>query len=434
MFYLFATIYVNGIEKEFPFYFPNPRNEDAPVITYPFTDDDGSLIASFTFQIFIPATMFLIKTSLAKPYNNYETVTAVCDMYAYVYETVKDEYYYFFFLFNTQETYKILKFENIPEEHRHDKIYIMFWHEEYGISFLYSRVTQFDSGAGIIDIDGCDTLEIPIIREYQDNVDIYGKFHYVEYQPTGMIYVPDGTPFSVRKGIGTFVMVPDYYGSASLLFEFTEGTTGFYIADRYKNCSTFVFYRYHDNGDEFILYLNSTGLAEDEPSVSIDLTNLQNYADTYGQIIYSFYSHNGIKIRAEMNEKSEIVDIVDQKATFIFKGKLNNVVFTSLCSNESEKGCENKYPEPEETGFHLIRYPDRWGISTTGQRFLAEAIPVEKGKSFYYYKTYIGEIELYRKYSSEAIQITIKVIDNRNGNYENMKKELGKFVCWIQII
>lgn len=48
-------------------------------------------------------------------------VTAVCDMYAYVYETVKDEYYYFFFVFNTQETYKILKFENIPEEHRHDK-------------------------------------------------------------------------------------------------------------------------------------------------------------------------------------------------------------------------------------------------------------------------------------------------------------------------
>lgn len=48
VFYLFATIYVNGIEKEFPFYFPNPRNEDAPVITYPFTDDDGSLIASYS--------------------------------------------------------------------------------------------------------------------------------------------------------------------------------------------------------------------------------------------------------------------------------------------------------------------------------------------------------------------------------------------------
>lgn len=98
------------------------------------------------------------------------------------------------------------------------------------------------------------------------------------------------------------------------------------------------------------------------------------------------------------------------------------ITFTAICENSSGMACEITYPAPTMTGFHLIHYPNRDGISTTGRGFLAEIIPVENGTSFTYSKTYLGPIEKLREYSIDPVVIKLKIIDQKNVNVMGMKK------------
>ena len=54
--------------------------------------------------------------------------------------------------------------------------------------------------------------------------------------------------------------------------------------------------------------------------------------------------------------------------------------------------CQLTLEPSEADGYQVIKYPNTEGISITGQGFLTEAILVEVGKSYNYYKTYEDSI------------------------------------------
>lgn len=405
--------------------FPNPREYSLQNYTIYINE-----YIWFDLQFYLGATNVLVKSSHEEPYSAYETIVGMVEVtQLYLIENISDAAFRFFTIFNAGESYKILQFKYIPEEFRNESIFIIFDSVDYLIDFMDERVTKLGSGVGIIHINGSETLEIPIIRERYDNIFVNGTYYYVTFPSTGMIVVPDGTSIFAKYNLPTFLLVPNFYSIDTFAYYMPPGNQVMYSIHHDNNYTMYVFKGMHKEGDQFTLFLNSTGLGEEEPSVEANLTNLQNYIDTFGELTYSVFSNNGIKIRAEMDGKSEIVDLVGNRATFSFKGKIGDIVFTSICANETEKVCEIKYPEPNQTGYHYIKYPNRWGISTTGRGFLAEIIPVEKGKSFYYYKTYTGSIELVKEYSSETVDVTIKIIDERNANYENMKRT--RTICLI---
>lgn len=52
--------------------------------------------------------------------------------------------------------------------------------------------------------------------------------------------------------------------------------------------------------------------------------NIQHYSDVHNGLFYNVYSNNGVKIRAEMNGISQIIDIDDRHVTFNFTLNLND--------------------------------------------------------------------------------------------------------------
>lgn len=109
--------------------------------------------------------------------------------------------------------------------------------------------------------------------------------------------------------------------------------------------------------------------------------------------------------------------------------ELSTATFISVCSDDvNGVACEIKYPAPKNSGFHLIHYPKRDGISITGRGFLAELIPVKAGESFIYYKTYPEPIKFIREYPLNArsdgslFNVKLKVIDSRRSDIKGFSR------------
>lgn len=162
----------------------------------------------------------------------------------------------------------------------------------------------------------------------------------------------------------------------------------------------------------------TTSIGDLEPNVTMNFSSYQPYLDRYHHFEFEVSTSNGFRIVCEMNGKKLYSDLVNQSAHFNITEVSQPITFSSICANNSERACLIKYPTPNETGYHLLRYPDRDGISVTGRGFLTEFIYVEKGKSFFYSKTYLGEIEILKEYSlTDQVSVKIKITDNKADNY-----------------
>lgn len=142
--------------------------------------------------------------------------------------------------------------------------------------------------------------------------------------------------------------------------------------------------------------------------------------NSFSYYTFNVFCYHGEKVLAQIGDKSYIVPIENDYSVEFKMIESGYVTFIPICHDNTEKYCQITYETPENTGYHLIRYPSRDGISTTGSGFYAEIIPVVKGKNFTYYQTYSGAIEKVREYSEEPIKVEMKVDDLKN--YKNFKK------------
>lgn len=155
----------------------------------------------------------------------------------------------------------------------------------------------------------------------------------------------------------------------------------------------------------------------------IFISNYQPYVtlstNFYYHLNYAFHviCSNGKAIKAVINDKIYIQPIVNGKADFKF-GVDGDFTFYPICENDSGTFCQIEYETPSTNGYHLIKYPNRNGISRTGGGFLAEIIPVYKYLTFYYYKTYNERIEKIREYEENTfilVKLSITDIDDFEG-------------------
>lgn len=110
-------------------------------------------------------------------------------------------------------------------------------------------------------------------------------------------------------------------------------------------------------------------MSEDEPSISIVLTPYKLYYQAKNFIPHSVFSKYAKAIRCQVGD-----EIYDEKmngtiyAMFVFMNidwdKSSIAQCSALCFDDPNGvGCKIEYPAPEITGFHLIQYPNRDGIS-----------------------------------------------------------------------
>lgn len=142
-----------------------------------------------------------------------------------------------------------------------------------------------------------------------------------------------------------------------------------------------------------------------QPYVTLNL-NI-SYSLTYA---YHVICANAKEIRAVNNNKIFTQPVVNGKADFRFS-IIGNFTFYPICENETGQFCQIKYNESSYNGYHLIRYPNRDGISTTGGGFLTEIIPVYKDQSFYYYKSFTEKIDIIREYKGSYYYVKLNITD-----------------------
>lgn len=120
-----------------------------------------------------------------------------------------------------------------------------------------------------------------------------------------------------------------------------------------------------------------------------------------------------------MNGEKFYSNLVNNEAEFNITDVSQPITFTSMCANNTERACLIEYPAPKETGYHLIRYPNRECISITGRGFLAEIVFAEKGKCLTYSKTYTGSITTIKEYKlADKVSVKLKIRDNKKANYK----------------
>lgn len=365
-------------------------------------------------------SLFLVKTSYTNPYPLAEVFLQTINIndFSFVNDAFK---YIATFKVTNQEKYKILHFD-IPKEYHDCSLYITIPKTNYCISFFDDKVLLLDDFHGLIEINQNKIIDILIaIESGIENVQI--EYFYAKTQKKSLIISPNGSTFKLIPNVFNTMMIPLYYGLMEYKFYFNS-VDEVSVARTTHVFGDYVFTTFFTDENKKIdctIYLIATVIGDQEPSVTVDLSNYQPLITQSGNFSYYIHSKNGVKILCEMNDKFMTSDIIDNRSEFIITDVSKPITFTKICRNSNEKACLIEYPAPSTSGFHLIKYPNRDGISITGRGFLVEAIYVEEGKSFTYSKTYEGMIEKIREYSDDPIEIKLKVIDKNDTDYMGMK-------------
>lgn len=340
-----------------------------------FTFDISSNIKfDFCFESAFP--MLLVQTSYTNPYPIAEVFIQIVRINDHIISE-KNSFYEANFTVLSDELYKILHFD-VPEEFRECKLYVTITKAYYNITFFDEKVLILDDHHGLVDVNGSETIDILMINGQAGIPKVHIEFFYVKTQKEGLIISPDGYTFKLIPKIFNAMLIPFYYGSTQFAINFPTLSTG---SVKVARTTTFIgdfafvtFSNAEDSEVDCTIYLTATGIGDQEPNVTIDFSNYQPLIDRRGNFSFNVISINGASVHCDMNGKVLISELVANKAGFSITDVTKPVTFTAICRNSSEKACLIEYPAPSSSGFHLIRYPNRDGISITGRGFLAEAI------------------------------------------------------------
>ncbi|KAK8878428.1 hypothetical protein M9Y10_005201 [Tritrichomonas musculus] len=195
----------------------------------------------------------------------------------------------------------------------------------------------------------------------------------------------------------------------------------------------FVLFKKFSDDAEVKLTLQYTQITDLQPFLDVDLTyaydinHLEGVEIDYEEYDYAVYCNNAKSIILKQN--NEIIAEVneDQKIAGLFTFSIpidttGIVTFIPVCKDETGKMCQLSYT-PTSTGYDVIKYPNRDGISTTGSGFYVEAIPVKSGEKIDYYKTYKESISKITSYTStEPISIVPKYESSKTRDATNEKR------------
>ena len=380
------------------------------------------------------AIMFplVVETSYSNPYPLAEVLITQLNMDDFIYNTTADYLHDIRFSLQSYEKLKILRF-HVSDEYRQSKLYITFSKSTYKTQFMSDNVYVLDDFHGIVDVNGQEFVDVLVgINGKVTSIEM--ELFYIRTQEEGLIISLEGNKMKLVPKIGNALMIPFFYGYTSIFLHIVDGT----LTDPVKYATTqrifgnFTFLTLaliEDKEVDFIVYLTTYGIGYEEPFITMNFTNYQPLIDRNGYFEYTVRASNGKSIRYDMGGKNSTVPLVENKAVINITDVSKPITFTAICENSSGMACEITYPAPKSTGFHLIHYPNRDGISTTGRGFLSEIIPVEEGKSFVYSKTYLGSIEKVREYSVEPVKISLKIIDQKDVNVMGMERV--RRICFV---
>lgn len=397
------------------------NGESKAVFTFILNDN-----LQFTFSFSAIAPLVRVQTSVTNPYPLIEKVIQVVNMKDFIISE-NTSIYEAQFRLSAYDEYVILRFD-IPEEHRNRKLLII----SYGLfesfyqvlTFIDDKCLLLNENHAIIDIQGNEVIDVLMKRNSQISVAFQFRYMYITTPEAGLVISESGYSFKLITTAATAFLIPFFNGKTSygMLFPGLNDGDLIYVA-RYRSLindfAFFTFTNMENTSVDCTIYIMTTGIGDLEPNVTINFASYQPYLDRYHYFEFEVSTSNGFRIECEINGKKMHSDLVNQSARFNITDVSKPITFSSICSNSTERACLIEYPVPNETGYHLLRYPNRDGISITGRGFLSEFIYVEKGKSFFYSKTYLGEIEKLREYSlTDQVSVKIKITDNKTDNYK----------------
>lgn len=436
LFYSGKIIYENNEEKEVTetyfnltnMYVENSKNPILSIqvdenvnISFMFNSIDYKLIIESTRKDNLPPVMILLES------------TEITEQI----EPENDFTFRYRMQFGYADRYKLHRL-SVPDIYKNHKLLLMnvdFFNRQE-ISLFGKNLVQLNNDQSYVELGDEDTFEFVAVRSSTNWPSILFRFIFCEFNNETLFLSPQGTPIQFGYDVPTLIFIPIYFDNYHCIM---NNTNEEYYWHTIYPC-------FGDSADEYVvetfhsttmkpqvmkLQLAVYPMGDLEPYLNVDLSPYQDFYDQIGNLSFNVVSANATKIKCEFNGKTQVFirdSEDDNNFKFLFEKKNDPILatanFTSVCSDDVYGvACEITYPAPKRSGFHLIEYPNRDGISITGRGFFRELIPVDAGKEFVYYKTYSQPIKLIREYynderSSFLSSLKIKIDDNRKSKID----------------
>lgn len=337
--------------------------------------------------------------------------------------------YGFFVVYDKNDIFQVIHIDVQPE-YKYNKMFLLHINNptDDPLYFQSPEMISVCELYGYFDLYGQDSIEVLMSRDPNTFEYYFVRVVFCDFDPEKLFLTYNGASVIMKPKMATLMLLPRYQKWHAIIMNETSGK--YIIENSYLNWGEYAEYNvvraYYTNTTEqkTVLFQNTiTSIGETEPYFTIDLSIYQSFYNLSGYFYFSVMSRNAKLIKCEFNDQV-LIQSGDSNAPFVFKLVKKNIndtgiaKFSAVCPDDPYGiACEITYEAPYVTGFHLIHYPNRDGISITGRGFLAELIPVEKGKEFVYYKTYNDSIETVREYSNEEVEkedIKLIIRDSRN--------------------